>query len=155
MQGLGQCKLNTRVKVAVGGRLYYFLNEAVVIRAHARYYQDDWEINSLTAGLEMPVKISSKFTLYPSYRFYNQTAAVFFAPYEEHLSTNEYYTSDYDLSKFTANQFGFGVSYTDIFTSIHIRKFGLKSIDLRYNYYQRDTGLKSSIIAVGFKFVMD
>lgn len=103
MQGLGQCKLNTRVKVAVGGRLYYFLNEAVVIRAHARYYQDDWEINSLTAGLEMPVKISSKFTLYPSYRFYNQTAAVFFAPYEEHLSTNEYYTSDYDLSKFTAN----------------------------------------------------
>jgi len=146
---------NTRVKVAVGGRLYYYLNEAVVIRAHARYYQDDWEINSLTAGLEMPVKISSKFTLYPSYRFYNQTAAVFFAPYEEHLSTNEYYTSDYDLSKLTANQFGFGVSYTDIFTSFHIRKFGLKSIDLRYNHYQRDTGLKSSIIAVGFKFVMD
>ena len=146
---------DSRFKLALGGRLYYYLNEAVVIRAHARYYQDDWEINSLTAGLEIPVKISSKFTLYPSYRFYNQTAAVFFAPYEEHLSTNEYYTSDYDLSKFTANQFGFGVSYTDIFTNFHIRKFGLKSIDLRYHHYQRDTGLKSSIIAVGFKFVMD
>jgi hypothetical protein len=146
---------DSRFKLALGGRLTYYLNEAVVIRAHARYYQDDWEINSLTAGLEIPVKISSKFTLYPSYRFYNQTAAVFFAPYEEHLSTNEYYTSDYDLSKFTANQFGFGVSYTDIFTNFHIRKFGLKSIDLRYNHYQRDTGLKSSIIAAGFKFVMD
>ncbi len=146
---------DTRFKVAVGGRLYYYLNERVVIRANARYYQDDWEINSVTAGIEIPVKINSKFTFYPSYRFYNQTAAVFFAPYEQHLSTREYYTSDYDLSKFTANQFGIGVSYTDIFTNFHIRKFGLKSIDLRYNHYQRDSGLTSSIIAAGFKFIMD
>ena len=76
---------DTRFKVAVGGRLYYYLNERVVIRANARYYQDDWEINSVTAGIEIPVKINSKFTFYPSYRFYNQTAAVFFAPYEQHL----------------------------------------------------------------------
>jgi len=57
--------------------------------------------------------------------------------------------------KFTANQFGFGVSYTDIFTNFHLGKFGLKSIDLRFNHYQRDSGLKSSIIAAGFKFVKD
>lgn len=146
---------DTRLKVAVGGRLNYYLNEVVVIRTHARYYTDDWEINSVTAGIEVPIKISSKFTLYPSYRFYNQTAPVFFAPFEEHLSTQEFYTSDYDLSDFTANQYGFGVTYTDIFTNFHLGKFGLKSIDLRFNHYQRDSGLTSSIIAAGIKFVKD
>ncbi|HRX97119.1 MAG TPA: DUF3570 domain-containing protein, partial [Bacteroidales bacterium] len=115
----------------------------------------DWGIQSHTFSVEVPVKISGSFTLYPSWRFYNQTAADYFAPYAKHLSTEQFYTSDYDLSKFTANQYGFGISYTDIFTRFHISKFGMKSIDLKYHYYSRDTGLKASIIALGVHFVMD
>ena len=103
----------------------------------------------------MPIKISDKFTIYPSYRFYNQTAADYFAPYNEHLSTAEYYTSDYDLSKFQANNYGIGISYTDIFTTGKIWKFGIKSIDLKYNNYSRDTGLRASMFSFGIKFVMD
>ena len=76
-------------------------------------------------------------------------------PYEEHLSTEEFYTSDYDLSEFNANQYGFGVTYTDIFTQFHLWQFGLKSIDLKYHYYKRNTGLKANIIAAGFKFIVD
>ncbi len=146
---------DTRFKVAIGGRLHYYLNEVVVIKLNARYYTDDWEINSITAGIEVPIKINSKFTLYPSYRFYTQTAPTFFAPFQEHLSTQEFFTSDYDLSDYSANQYGFGVTYTDIFEKFHLGKFGLKSIDLRFNYYERDSGLDSSIIAAGFKFVKD
>ncbi|MCB0446331.1 MAG: hypothetical protein KDD03_02265, partial [Gelidibacter sp.] len=66
-----------------------------------------------------------------------------------------FYTSDYDLSKFNANQYGFGISYTDIFAKFHLFKFGLKSIDLKYNYYKRNTGLKANIIAAGIKFILD
>jgi hypothetical protein len=51
--------------------------------------------------------------------------------------------------------FGFGVSYTDIFAKAHIRNFGLKSIDLKFYQYDRDTSFSSSIITAGFKFVMD
>ena len=146
---------DTRFKAALGGRLNYYVNEFLVLKSYYRYYLDDWGIASHTASIEFPIKVTDKFTLHPTYRFYNQTAADYFAPYEQHLSINQFYTSDYDLSKFSANQFGFGVSYTDILTKFYISKFGLKSIDLKYNMYERNTGLKANIIAVGFKFVMD
>lgn len=146
---------DSRFKVAVGGRLNAYLNETFVVRTFYRYYYDDWGITSHTASIEIPIKITDKFTLYPSYRFYNQTAANYFNPYEEALSTDEFYTSDYDLSEYSANQFGFGVSYTDIFTKTHIWKFGLKSIDLKFYQYDRNTTFSSNIITAGFKFVLD
>ena len=146
---------DTRSKIAVGGRLNYFLNAMFVIRTYYRFYTDDWGISSNTAKVEVPVKISEKFTVYPSYRYYDQTAADYFAPYEEHLSTEEFYTSDYDLSKFNANQYGFGIRYTDIFTNFHIWQFGLKSADLKYNYYKRNTGLTAHLISGGVKFIMN
>ena len=146
---------NKRFKVALGGKLHYYLNERFTIRTFYRYYLDDWGINSHTASIEVPFKISDKFTLYPSYRFYSQTAADYFAPYNEHLSTSKYYTSDFDLSKYTSNQFGFGVSYTDIFTKAHIWKLGLKSIDLKFYNYNRNSNFSSFIITGGFKFILD
>ena len=146
---------DTRFKVAIGGRLNSYISQAFVLRTYYRYYSDDWGIKSNTLNLELPVKVSSSFTIYPSYRFYSQTAADHFAPYEQNISTQEFYTSDYDLSKFNANQYGIGVNYTDIFTKIHIRNLGLKSIDLKYSIYERNSGLKASIISAGFKFVME
>ncbi|CAH8282083.1 uncharacterized protein DUF3570 [Mariniflexile fucanivorans] len=146
---------NTRFKVPIGIRFHYYLNEILSLRTYYRYYFDDWGIRSNTASVELPIKVSQKFTLYPSYRYYNQTAADYFAPFEENLSTSAYYTSDYDLSEFSANQFGFGISYTDIFSNAHVWKFGLKSIDLKYNNYKRNSGLKANIISAGFKFVME
>ncbi|WP_298481090.1 DUF3570 domain-containing protein [uncultured Maribacter sp.] len=145
----------SRFKIAIGGRLNYYINEIFVLRTYYRYYTDDWGIQSHTANLELPIKISDKFTIYPSYRFYNQTAADYFAFYNQHVSTNEFYTSDYDLSKYIANQYGLGVTYTDIFTNFHIWKLGLKSINLKYNKYDRDTGLNASIVSAGVSFVMD
>jgi hypothetical protein len=146
---------DSRLKIAIGGRLNYYINETFVLRTFYRYYSDDWGIKSHTASIEVPIKLNDKFTLYPSYRFYNQSAADHFAKYEEHLATDEFYTSDYDLSKYAANQYSFGLSYTDIFTKFHISKFGLKSIDLKYTYYDRGNTLSASIISAGFKFVMD
>ena len=146
---------DTRFKYPFGFRFNYYLNEKLTLRTYYRFYADDWGISSHTASIEVPFKVSNKFTLYPSYRFYNQTAADYFAPYETNLSTQEFYTSDYDLSKFNANQYGFGISYTDVFTQSHIWKLGLKSIDLKYNYYKRNTGLTANFIALGIKFLVD
>ena len=103
---------DSRFKVALGGRLHYYINETFVVRTFYRYYFDDWGITSHTATVEVPIKLSDKFTIYPSYRFYNQSAADYFAPYNEHLSTDEFYTSDYDLSEYSANQFSLGITYT-------------------------------------------
>ena len=117
---------DTRVKVAIGGRLNYYLNEFLVVRTYYRFYNDDWGVNSHTASVELPIKLGSKFTVYPSYRYYFQQAADYFSPYNENLSTDDFYTSDFDLSRFSANQYGIGVTYTDIFTSFHLGPFALK-----------------------------
>lgn len=146
---------DTRVKVALGGRLHYYISQSVALRTFARYYQDDWGIGSVTASIEMPIKLGMKWTIYPSYRFYNQSNADYFKPYNQHLTTDTYYTSDYDLSEYNANQYGFGVRYTDIFTTFHIGKLRLKSVDVKYYYYDRNTPFSSSIITGGLNFVVN
>lgn len=142
----------SRFKIAIGGKLNYYINEFIVVRSFYRYYFDDWGVKSHTASIEFPIKIGSKWTVYPSYRYYFQKSADYFAPYNQHLSTDKYYTSDYDLSQYSANQFGFGVTYKDIFTKIHIWKLKLKSISLNYNWYQRNTGFNAHLISAGVKF---
>ncbi|MBK5214456.1 MAG: DUF3570 domain-containing protein [Flavobacteriaceae bacterium] len=111
-------------------------------------------VTSHTTSLEIPIKLGSSFTLYPSYSYYQETQADCFAPFDENLSKAEFYTSDYDLPKFTASQYGLGVGYTDILTKFHFFDAGLKSIDLKYSIYKRNTGLSAFIISGGFKFVL-
>lgn len=146
---------SSRFKLPIGGRLSYFLNDLMILRTYFRYYYDDWGVNAYTGSLEIPIKISNKFTVVPMYRYYTQSAADYFYAKETALSTYEYYTSDYDLSKFDSNQYGFGITYKDIFTQSKVWKFGLKSISFRFNQYERSTGLSASIFTLGAKFVME
>lgn len=146
---------DSRFKIAAGGRLNWFINAMITVRTFYRYYWDDWGITSLTTQIEVPFKVTDRFTLYPSYRFYQQTGADYFGAYEIHVSTQDYYTSDYDLSDYSANQFGFGASYNDIFTQMHLWEFGLKRIDLKCYKYDRDTTFGSGIVTAGVTFVMD
>ncbi|MBO0590108.1 DUF3570 domain-containing protein [Cellulophaga sp. E16_2] len=144
---------NTRFKIPIGGRLNYFINDYLILRSYYRFYSDDWGIKSHTASLELPIKISSLFTVYPTYRYYTQTAADYFYAKEEATSGLDYYTSDYDLSKFNAHQYGFGIRYKDIFTDAKLLSFGLKTIDLRFSNYDRSDGLSSYIFTFGTTFV--
>ena len=145
---------DSRFKLPLGARLNYYINEKLVLRTYYRFYTDNWGITSHTASLELPYKITDRCILIPMYRFYTQQASKYFAPYEQHLSTEKYYTSDYDLSSFDAHQYGMGVSYTDIFTAAKIWKFGIKNLDFRYNHYSRSDGLEADIVSFGIKFVM-
>lgn len=144
---------DNRFKLPIGARFNYYINEHFIVRTYYRYYTDDWDLSAHTFNIEVPVKFSDKFTAYPMYRYYTQTQAKYFAPFETHLSTEKFYTSDYDLSTFSANQYGFGVSYTDLFAKAHLFSFGLKNIDLRINHYSRSDGLSANIGTIGFKFV--
>jgi hypothetical protein len=87
------------------------------------------------------------------YRYYTQNQVDYFAPFETHLSTEKYYTSDYYLSQFTANQYSLAVNYTDIFTSFKIAGLGLKDLNLKFSHYNRSDGLSANIFSFGFKFV--
>lgn len=144
-----------RLKTPFGARINYYISENLKLRTYYRYYTDDWGITSHTASIELPVKLTQSLTLSPNYRYYQQTAAKYFAPFETHLSTGQYYTSDHDLAALHSNQWGLGLSYTDIFTQRKIYKFGLKNIHLKYSHYGRSDGLKANIISMGVKFVFE
>jgi hypothetical protein len=144
---------DSRFKLPIGGRLNYYLNDTFIIKSYYRFYTDDWGINSHTASIEVPIKLGSLFTIYPTYRFYTQTASNYFYTKEVALSTLEYYTSDYDLSNFNANQYGIGVRYKDIFTSAKLFSFGLKTIDFKFSKYDRNDGLDAYIFSLGTTFV--
>lgn len=145
---------DSRFKVPVGARLNYYVNEHLVVRTYYRFYTDNWDIQSHTANIELPVKLTDKFTVFPMYRYYIQTASKYYGEYETHLSTEKFYTSDADLAAFNANQYGFGATYTDLFTTNKIWKLGLKNIDFRFNHYKRSDNLTADIATVAFKFVM-
>ena len=144
---------DARTKLAVGGRLHTYLNERLVLRTFYRYYVDDWGIASNTLSVELPVKLGTLFTVRPGYRYYDQTAADYFAPYNAHLSTEKYYTSDYDLAQFTAGQYSLGLSYTDILTQRRVLGWNLKRVDVDGSLYRRNNGFQAVQFAVGVQVV--
>lgn len=146
---------SSRVKIPLGSRLNIYLNDTFVLRTFFRYYYDNWGITSKTANFEVPIKLSDSFVITPMYRYYDQTASDYFKPFGEHLSTAEYYTSDYDLSEFNSSQIGVGISYKDIFTQIRFVGFGVKNVDLRYQRYKRSDGLLANFVGFGLKIIAD
>jgi Protein of unknown function (DUF3570) len=143
----------SRLKIPLGIRMNYYINDLFVLRSYYRYYCDDWGLKSHTVNLDLPVKLSHAFTFTPSFRFYTQNQVKYFGPYETHLSTEQYFTSDYDLSKFASRQYSLGLTYTDIFTRFKIKTLGLKNINLKYSHYDRTDGLSANILTFGLKFV--
>lgn len=144
---------STRKKIPIGARLNYYINETFVLRTYYRYYLDDWGIKAHTVNLDLPIRFSQKVSVTPSYRFYTQNQAKYFAPYETHLSTEKFYTSDPDLAKFHANQYSLALNYNDIFNDFKIYRFGLKNANIKYSHYMRSDGLKADIITLGVKFI--
>jgi hypothetical protein len=147
-----------RYKYPASLRLTYYATDLVQLRGFYRFYNDNFGIRAHTFEVEAPVKVSPFFTLYPFYRYHTQTAADYFAPWKEHSVSDEYYTSDYDLSAFSANKVGLGLRYAPLYglgrfrLASRITKF--KSVDLRYGYYRQTTGLTANVVSFNLAFVM-
>ncbi len=140
---------SNRFKLPLGLRLNYFLGDNIILRGYYRYYTDSWGIHAHTASLEVPVKVTPFFSITPFYRFYTQTAAKYFAPYEQHLQSDTYYTSNYALSKFSSNFFGAGFR---IAPPKGIFGTHLSTMEIRYGHYTQNTDLISDIISLNLQF---
>lgn len=139
-----------RFKLPLGFRANYFLSDRFIIRTYYRYYKDDWGISSHTVNLEVPVKITPFFSISPFYRFYSQTAIQYFADYQQHTAQDEYYTSNYDLSKFNSNFLGAGVRLAPPGGVLGIQRFNM--IELRYGHYTKSIAMNANIITMNIKF---
>lgn len=141
---------SSRFKLPIGVRLNYFLGDNVILRSYYRRYMDSWGIKSNTAGLETVIKITPFFSVSPFYRYYDQTAAKYFAPYEAHNPTDEYYTSNYEYAQFHANFYGVGFRVAP-----PKGVFGwqnLHDLELRYGHYSQTTNLVSDVVSLSLGF---
>lgn len=101
----------SRIKFPFGIRMNYFPFSFLVLRSNYRFYTDDFGITAHSIDFEIPLKLNSTITISPFYRYHTQTASKYFAPYKQHLSTETYYTSDYDLSDLYSHKYGIGFKY--------------------------------------------
>ncbi|SDX57545.1 DUF3570 domain-containing protein [Hymenobacter psychrophilus] len=154
-----------RFKYPVALRVSYFASDFVQLRGFYRFYNDNFGITAHTFELETPIKVTPFFVLYPFYRYHNQTAAKYFAAYAQHSIAEQYYTSDYDLSAFSANKYGLGLRYSPVYGISRFKTpFGngqggrrvakFKSLDVRYAYYQRNNNFNANLISFDLAFVM-
>ncbi len=152
----------SRYKLPISIRISYYVNDFITTRFYYRYYYDDFGIKANSFNIEIPVKLTSWLMVYPLYRYYQQTASKYFAPFSEHpLDANyqpfeTYYTSDYDLSAFTNNKFGGGFRISPIYgiKKWHLKNNSLlfKSLNFRYAHYNRSDGLKANSYSIDVNF---
>ncbi len=150
---------NTRLKLPLGVRLNYYPFDQLVLRTYYRYYYDDFGINAHSFEIETPIKIGEQLTVSPFYRYHTQTASTYFAPYQTHLSTQNFYTSDYDLSALDSHKYGISIKYNPLYGLVRTkpffksnRVFMIKYIEARFANYNRSTGLNAAIGSLNIGF---
>jgi len=141
---------DNRFKIPLGFRANYFAGDKFIIKTYYRFYTDDWGLNSHTANIEMPIKITPFLSVSPFYRYYNQTAIKYFAAYKEHTAQDPFYTSNYDLSKFSSNFFGAGIRVAPPKGVFGQKHFSM--IEIRYGHYSKNINMNADIISMNLKF---
>lgn len=148
-----------RIRFPLTLRMNYFMFDRLIVRSLYRFYDDDFGLRAHTVNLELPFKVTSFFSLYPFYNYHVQTAAQYFQGYKEHHLTENYYTSDYDLSSLSSYEVGAGIFYAPVYNIATFRRnkkdrhaITLRKWELRYAYYRRSTGLYANIVSTHFGF---
>jgi hypothetical protein len=138
-----------RLKFPIGAQLNTFVNSRWVLRSSYRFYADNFGISAHTINIESPVKLSFVWTLTPFIRLYSQTQADYFHPYGEHDIMQEFYTSDYDLSKFTSLKGGLAIKMNPLPRRDAYR---FREFEFRYAFYKRSDGMTAHTFTTFFDF---
>lgn len=141
---------STRLKIPLGFRANYFAGDKLVIRTWYRYYRDDWGIHSNAFQLEPSVKVTPFFSIAPFYRYYQQSAADYFQPFRQHTAADLFFTSNYDLSRFSSDFFGAGLRVAPPGGILNISRFN--SLEIRYGHYQKRDGFRADIVSLHVKW---
>jgi hypothetical protein len=137
-----------RWKFPLGLQLNSFIGDRYILRTYYRFYWDDFGIFANTFNVDLGIRILPELTITPSARFYTQTAAFFFRPYQQLDTTMQYYSSDYDLSAF--NAFELAIEGNLAFIARGKHRIELNNVSLRYSFYKRTDGLFAHMISTIF-----
>ncbi|MBD2858879.1 DUF3570 domain-containing protein [Spongiibacter sp. KMU-158] len=95
-----------REPIILEGRLRHYVPAAkAALHLDYRYYDDDWDVVSHTFDASWYQNLPNDWQLTPSFRYYSQTQAYFYAPYYIDARSDGYGSSDYRLSPYGAISF--------------------------------------------------
>ena len=127
-----------RIKIPLAMQLNSFISSQFILKQNIGLYKDNFDIHALSLEEELSLKANRNMYVSIFSRAYTQTASTYFKKKGEHQANVSYYTSDFDLSKFTSLNTGL-----ELF--IHPLSAGkinmIKGIGIRASYYQRSDGL--------------
>lgn len=130
---------NKRSRFTVALRWHRFIAGNIILKNQFQIYTDDFGIKAAALENETALKINSVATLLPNIRFYTQTSSRYFAAYKQHNSQDDYFSSDYDLSKFLQTDVGIGFRYSPY--KYLTKRWLFNTALLRYNFIYRSDGL--------------
>jgi hypothetical protein len=137
-----------RYKTSLAARWNSFIKGRYILKNTLGGYWDSFGVLSIFMENETAVKINSQWTLAANLRWHQQRASRYFKGYKEHESTDRFYTSDYDYSKFATYDLGLAVKHR----SLRNNNWDLGEFAFRYTYYHRTTDLNAHIISTTFTF---
>jgi hypothetical protein len=92
------------------------------------------------------------------YRVHVQGGSKYFKAYGQHVITDDFYTSDYDLSGFTAHKVAAALRLSpltplfSLYNKAALPIFAMPSIGIRYAYYFRSDGLTAQAASLEMSF---
>ncbi len=148
-----------RIRIPITLKLNYYAADWLILRNSIRNYWDNFGVYAVTYKVEPVFKINRFMSVYPFYRITHQSGSKYFAPYNAHISAEEYYVSDYDMSTFNSHFWGGGVRFAPALGLVNLdakkdnnRKGLWRSIAFRGGYYIRNDGFKSWMVSMGLGF---
>ncbi len=136
----------SRIKASLALKWNRFIGGNVILRNSVGGYSDDFGISGFSLENETTFKLNPRWSLFSNLRFYNQKASKFFAPIDTHNSASSFYTSDYDLSKFSSIKIGLGAKFSPYSYSKPNKRFDTAT--LSYHYYHRSNNLSAHMISL-------
>jgi hypothetical protein len=101
---------HTHTSNAASLRARYFLPYRASVNGEYRYYDDTWGVKAQNFGLGYTQPLGD-WTLDLRYRYYTQSAADFYSDLFPYENAQNYLARDKELSNFTSNTLGVGLSY--------------------------------------------
>ncbi len=137
---------STRLKVPFAVQYNRFLGSNDILKGILGFSFDDFGIISQNLSMEWVRYLKPDFALKLSGRVQNQSASKYFKPIEEHELDSEYYTSDYDLSKF--NSFKIGAGFKWLVKQNQSKRWTFDVLEFKYSFYKRSDNLTAHILTV-------
>jgi hypothetical protein len=95
---------DSRMRHALALHVRRALTEALSAGANYRFYIDDWDMTSHTAGIDGALVLDPGWLIALGYRFYHQSSASHFDSYYPNMPLPEQYTSDKELSGLSSHR---------------------------------------------------